>query len=241
MVKPDPSTKSTPKRGAWFFIAALIVTAALIFGTVGIIALFMMPDKNPAPGPRPTHSSEVPAAGRGGCDVPGGDLTAVPTDLRWEARQGVTWPVSDTLGPTEVKDTFPVCFSRSPVGAALAASTVLFAQLDHAPVATGEFYLTDAPGKTAALTAPSAGTSLPEQMQSSGLQLAGFRVDEYTPDRALVRLVFSAPNAATKFVGLPYPMVWVDGDWRVKVLDNGTTGTAVSVNEGQFTPWSHGG
>lgn len=133
-----------------------------------------------------------------------------------------------------------MCFSQSPVGASLAAVSFLFATVDRPAQEASEFYIADSPGKATSVEESGEVTSLPDQLEQYGMQLVGFRVDEYTEDRALVRLVFSSPNSQTGLVGLPYPMVWVDGDWRVKVLDNCRTGEPVPVNEGQFTRWSNG-
>ncbi|WP_424937787.1 MULTISPECIES: hypothetical protein [Bacteria] len=234
--------KLTP--GYW--IALGIVALAVILGVVGFVLMQTQrhePDHETSPptSAEPTTAPEEPKLESGACDVPGGNITTVPADLRWAASAGVTWPISDSLGPVSVKDGFAVCFSRSPVGAALAAVTSQFGAVDHGTVPTMEFYVVDSPGKAIALEKSASLKSLPDQLQQYGMQLVGYRVDEYTESRALVRLVYSVPNSGTGFRALPFPMEWVQGDWRVKLQDTGVTGQAIDVNAGQFTRWSSNG
>lgn len=236
-------TKSKGKAPRWGIWAA-IVGLAVVLGGVGLVYLLGMPDKDDA-GETPP-SSEQPIApssepSTDGCDAKGGNITDVPADLDWAAAAGASWPISPSLGPTSTEDGWPVCFSHSPVGAALAATAIPFATADRAPQDVSEFYIVDSPGKATAVADAADTATLPEQLEQYGMQLVGFRVDEYTEERALVRIVFSSPNSQTGYTGLPYPMVWVDGDWRLKVLDDGSTGQAVPMNDGQFTRWTNNG
>lgn len=231
--------KRKPSR---LWIWAVIVGFAVILGGFGLVYLLGMPDKDHI---RETPSSSEPIAPTNEpdgdkCDAPGGDITDVPTDLEWEATAGVTWPVSSSLGPTSTQDGWSVCFSQSPVGASLAAVTSLFATVTHSPEDVSKFYIAESTGKLTAVAKAGDVTGIAQQLEQYGMQLVGFRVDEFSDDRALVRLVFSSTNSQTGLVGLPYPMIWVNGDWRLKVLDDGSTGQAVPVNEGQFTRWSDG-
>lgn len=224
----------------WWVALGFLAVVALVFGIGFAVAV----SQRAAPAPAPSSSSTETAPdlqAASGCAVPAGDFTDVPGDLRWEATGGVTWPVSDSLGPVATRDGWAVCFSRSPVGAALAAVTSQFASVDHGTVPSMQFYVIDSPGKDVALRKAGSLRSLPDQLQQYGMQLAGFRVDEYTEDRALVRLVFAMPNSETGFRALPFPMEWIDGDWRVKLQDTGATGQAVDVNVGQFTRWTGNG
>lgn len=239
----EPKEKGkAPHWGVW----AAIVAAAVILGGIGLVFLLGMPDKDdtgetPPSTSEPTTPTSEPSTDK--CDVPGGDITAVPTDLEWDAADGITWPVSPSLGPTSSEDGWPVCFSHSPVGVALAASTVLLGTLGRDQAEIIEFFVADSPGKPVALSEAGTSADVAQSIKDKGLQIAGFRVDEYEADRASVTLVFSQPNAQTGFVGLEYTFVWVDNDWRMRVLDDGSAGAgqAIPVNDGQFTKWTSNG
>lgn len=240
--------------GAWHsraagWTAAVILAIAVIVGGISVgMSIFAPanPDTNSTPVPvvtessAPATSAPTSTAQAGGCDVPAGDTSlrpAIPKDLRWIASQGLTWPVSATYGPTKEKDGFGVCFARSPLGAALAASSMLYSQYNgHSTKEMTQFYVVDSPGKQIALGNAGAGSSASD-FAKMGANIAGFMVDEFTPDRVGVTLVFSYPQSDTGYIGLPYTLVWVDGDWRIKLLDNGGTGQAVKPVQGQFVQW----
>jgi hypothetical protein len=212
--------------------------AAIIAGLAGVAAC-----ASAGAPPRATETSSVSvpelAERAESCHAPIGEFAHAPDDLRWEAIDGASWPVSDSLGPTANQDGWAVCFSRSPVGAALAATSILFAAVEHSAVDVTEFYMIDSPGKTAALeTARTTDAAdFVAGLRETGMTLVGFRVDEYTPDRASIQLVFSLPQSKTGYAGMPLTMVWTDGDWRLKVLDDGTISEASEMTAGDFEMW----
>lgn len=229
----------------WFWAA--VVGAAVILGGIGLVFLLGMPDRDDAAETSPSTSE--PAAPTNGpstdkCDVPGGDITDVPADLTWEAWNGITWPESPSLGPTSTKDEWPVCFSHSPTGAALALSAATIGSLEQPPVDVVEFWVADSSGKPAALESAAGSSSefVAQSMKDKGMQLAGFRVDDYETERAVVSLVFSMPSSQTGYVGAQYTLLWIEGDWRLQALDDGSlSDSSFPVNSGQFTEWGHHG
>lgn len=243
---PGKASKAWNSRPvAW--TSAVILVLAVVVAAVMVVWSIVSPaepeGKNyPVAGPSSTSTAQGSTqAPNGACDVPKGDTSLrpkLPTDLRWKASQGLTWPLSNTYGPTQTKDGFDVCFSRSPLGAALAATTMLYAQYDgHTAKEMAEFFLVDSPGKKM-LLAQSDSDSSGTDLTSSGMTAAGFIADEFTPDRAGVTLVFSLPQSQTGYMGVPITLVWVDGDWRMKVLDSGNFGTISNPVKGQFVEWS---
>lgn len=221
--------------------------ALVVFGVViaAIVLAFTAPAKPGAQDPQPSQPTTEPAtrptSDNGECNVPVGDTSLrpkLPADLRWEAAQGLTWPVSATGGPTRTKDGFPVCFARSPLGAALAATTMLYSQYNgHTPREMMQFYVVDSAGKTALLGSAGGSSSSAGDLAKLGANPMGFIADEYSPDRAGISLVFSVPQSETGYVGIPTTLVWVNGDWRLKLLDNGSFGTTSKPVEGQFVKW----
>lgn len=229
------------------------ITLWLSFGVLGaaVIAaliIFFLPTENSTDAPdvaataSPAPASSAPTADAGGvgCTAPPSDDRKVPSDLRWAAVDGVTWPVSDSTGPTKTTDGFPACFEHSPVGAALAAVTFLYSQIEHSPLDSSMFYLADSVGKDVVLeqVQGNPASELKESLEENGVTMVGFQIEEYDDDRAAVRLVLRFPGSATGQRGLPFPMVWVDGDWKVKPLDTGSTGQATDVGATEYTPWT---
>ncbi|QNE45449.1 hypothetical protein F1C15_15875 (plasmid) [Frigoribacterium sp. NBH87] len=235
----DTTRKSRITLWASAGVLLLAVVAALVIFLVP--AGDSTPDSDGTTAPRPSSSPEpAPDADGIGCEAEPSDDRDVPEDLRWETVDGIAWPVSDTVGPTTTEDGFSACFEHSPVGAALAGVTYVYSQLEHSPQEVGEFYLAESPGRDAALSEVDANTPslLRDQLQDNGMTIVGYKIEEYDGDRASIRLVLRVPGSATGFRGLPAPMQWVDGDWKVKLLDTGSTGQASDVTSGSFTYWT---
>lgn len=240
-------SENAPKGRRTSLVAAIVVIALLIVVLAGG-GLWLLLNRDAGPSSEPSGSASTPpltpatsGTTEGKCDAPKGDMTDVPSDLAWSASQGVTWPTSPSLGPTSTEDGFGTCFSQSPIGAALAAVTSMYAAVDHDARDTVRFYVVDSIGKTKVLAQTDTPKPLSEQLASAGMTLVGFQVAEYQPDRATIRLVFSVPNSPTGYRTIPRTLVWVDGDWRVRLLDNGSTGEATDANAGQFVSWSDHG
>lgn len=129
--------KKNNRTGLW--VAGAVVLVAVLIGVVGLLW--------PRLGETPPTANETshPAApvGEGPCptSIPASTTSTVPSDLRWAASKGVTWPVSDTVGPTSTSNGFPTCFQHSPIGAALFGTSFLTASLNSAAYDLFNFYL----------------------------------------------------------------------------------------------------
>lgn len=215
---------------------ALWASVALVFFVAILLFLILVKPAGTAEPPTPVAGETTEATGE--CDVPEGDTSskpAMPKDLRWEAENGWTWPVSDTYGPTKTKDGFPACFARSPLGAALTAVSMNAAgNLINARQA-GEFYAIDSPGKEVLL-----GKTPDKAARTTPATFSGFIVDSFTGDEASITLVVATAASSTGYAGLPLTFRWVDGDWKFKVLDDGSTfvGQPPAPVKGGFVEWS---
>jgi len=158
----------------------------------------------------------------------------MPSDLRWEADKGWTWPVSDTYGPTETKDGFPVCFARSPLGAALTAVSMNASANVISARKAVELYGMESKGKDVLL-----GKTPDGPAATSPASFAGFIVDSFTGDEAAITLVMATPISSTGYTGLPGTFKWVDGDWKLKILDDGSSfvGQPPVPVKGGFVEW----
>ncbi len=214
----------------WVSIIILVLIAGMA------VLIIANPAKDdPKAGAAGESSPAASPVAKEGCDVPVGDTSStpkMPKDLRWEAKAGWTWPVSDTYGPTQAKDGYGVCFARSPLGAALMGISVNSNGnvLDEKEAI--KLYVAASPGKDVLLAKP----ETPEQ---TPISYSGFIVDSFTPDSAQVTLVFATPDTATGFTGLPLSFRWVDGDWKQEVLDDGSLfrGQAIEPQRGDFVEW----
>ena len=225
--------------------AAGIVAIAVVVLVVVILLGIFAPVKQADPAPQQSEAVPVPSASAsadtGECNVPVGDTSyrpKMPKDLRWAAAQGLTWPVSASVGPTKGKDGFPACFARSPLGAALFGTTTVYGiwASGDSRKAT-DFYTLDGPGKPILLE-KSSGKKLAQSVADAGWSAAGFIVDSFTPDEAQVTIVFGTPGSQTGYTGFPLTLRWNKGDWRVKVLDTGAVWTAATAPvKGQFVEW----
>jgi hypothetical protein len=219
------------KTAWWAAVAVVFIVAVLAF----LILVKPAPQNTPQAGESTTQPTE-------GCNVPEGDTSskpAMPSDLRWEADKGWTWPVSDTYGPTETKDGFPVCFARSPLGAALTAVSMNASANVISARKAVELYTMESKGKDVLL-----GKTPDEPAATSPASFAGFIVDSFSEDEAAITLVIETPISTSGYTGLPLTFRWIDGDWKLKVVDDGSmfVGQPPVPVKGGFVEWvgTHG-
>lgn len=227
---------ASPRRNKITLWASVIVLVLIAGMAVLIVTTKSKDDPQPKAGNEQSSPAASPVAKQEGCDVPVGDTSSkpkMPKDLRWEASNGWTWPVSDTYGPTQEKDGYGVCFARSPLGAALMATTFNSSGNVLDAKEALELYVADSPGKDVQLAKSATDDATP-------VSYSGFIVDSFSQDQAQVTLVFATPNTATGFTGLPLSFRWVDGDWKQEVLDDGSLfrGQPIEPQRGDFVEWS---
>lgn len=139
--------------------------------------------------------------------------TAGPADVSWDLWKGVALPVSPTAGPANVHDGVAESYARTPEGALVAAPQIMYRAAYGPTEQVVKAQVVDGSGrdKLLAQSSPSRGTD-------GGVpQVAGFKFDSYSPDRADIQLVVrTGQGALTSFL---LRLEW-DGDWRlVPTLD----------------------
>jgi hypothetical protein len=216
------------KVALWASVALVFLVAVLLF------LILVKPAGTTPPNPIAVETTKA----TGDCDVPEGDTSskpAMPKDLRWEADKGWTWPVSDTYGPTKTKDGYGVCFARSPLGAALTAVSMNASANLISARKTVELYTMDSKGKEVLLA-----KTPNEPAATSPASFAGFIVDSFTEDEASITLVIATPASSSGYTGLPLTFRWIDGDWKLKVIDDGSmfVGQPPVPVKGGFVEWS---
>lgn len=217
---------------------ASAVVLVLVLG-MAVLVIFTGPKKEPAPvagSPAPSTGAATTPPAEEACNVPVGDTSStpkMPDDLRWEAKDGWTWPVSDTYGPTQREGEFGVCFAQSPLGAALMAVNFNAESNLYGFKNALKVYVADSPGRDTLMADATGETNEP-------ISYSGFIVDSFTPNNAQVTLVFASPDTSTGFTGLPLSFTWVDGDWKQDFLDDGSLfrGQAIAPQRGDFVEWT---
>lgn len=262
---PGPQKQPSRIRAAWNTSTfgggtgkqwTLITSWALVGVLIVLAAVALWPTGTPGQEPRATSSTtgdEAPSADdggghpdeHGGCPVGATSdarPTAAPSDIEWEAAYGSTWPVSASVGPTATVDGVARCFEHSPMGAALAAVNILegvrVLGLEEA-TAVIDAQFADTPGKQVVRDGIAQASPDNPPEQRVGPRLLGFKIVSYTPDEARIVCVEAWPNAP-QYTGETITVVWVDGDWRMQVEDDGkiTAYGTVTVDPGSYLPWA---
>lgn len=177
---------------------------------------------------------------------PAVDVSAAPADVTWRSVAGLEVPTSRDDGPAKTSP--PQGYSHTPQGAALAA-------------ANGQAALATAPDSTwpdvvRTVTAPGAGRDQFAQartlMSVSGsvdsedaATFAGFKVTEYTPEKAIVLLATTTPpgpDDAALRTAYPVQLAWTGGDWKLVLptQSDDIDATEIADLDG-FTTWKEDG
>ncbi|WP_280468162.1 hypothetical protein [Nocardia cyriacigeorgica] len=166
------------------------------------------------------------AAGCGGGQT-GPDLSAAPSQVRWEPFQGVALPHADQ-GPARESDGAATGFDHSPPGAALAAIThavrLSVATDSQWPKVVAE-EVVPGPAKDEwvvsrvllSITGPAAPEYAP--------RLLGYKITGYTDERSAVD-VYTEYSDSSKAVNHTV-VEWLDEDWRLRLPDPDSTARPV--------------
>ncbi|MFD8245069.1 hypothetical protein [Nocardia sp. NPDC059691] len=159
----------------------------------------------------------------GGADSVGPDLSAAPTDVRWQPFQGVPLPHTGQ-GPRSTADGAATGFEHSPRGAAIAALThsvrlAVAADTQWAKVAAAE--LVPGPGKDEwavnrvqlSITGPAGPEFAP--------RLLGYKITGYSESRSTVD-VYTEYSDRSKAVHHT-AVEWFGDDWRLRLPDPDST------------------
>ncbi|QGG39909.1 hypothetical protein [Aeromicrobium yanjiei] len=226
----------------------LIASAALI-GLIVIAGIVLVTfrltgggdEEGPNAGPAP---SATPAGSAGdqrsssACGLPDSQDTALTDapDAEWKILGTSAVPQNESTGPAQVEDDIPRCFARSPEGALFAATwlTVLLNEPRFASEALVRSRMVPGPALDAFLASDDGGatTKIPAQ-------IAGFRIEDYSPDRSTVSVIARLTDGPDSggLLQIVMTMVWQEGDWKWELSSAGIQGNAVTSLSG-FVPWS---
>ena len=143
------------------------------------------------------------------------DFQSAPADIRWvSGPAGLSYPVSESAGPTSTSGEVPVGFANSPQGAVVAA---IVAQVFMAGAG-------DQVWPVVAQTLIEPGIGRDQWSQARALvsvtsrvenppRFRGFRVSDFTGSSAVVTLAVTYPNGT--LAAYPVQVSRSSGDWRV--------------------------
>lgn len=224
-----------------FALVAVGVVTLVVIAVVGAVLLRSDDEKSAGPKPAPsspTRSSKSSSA-CGLKDGPTAGLQKAPA-AEWKFVGKLAAPFSRTAGPAKTTEGAHHCFARSTEGAVFAAAfTAIDGSAGADPVKAIELhYLPTSPGYAAALDEARAQSGRPS---SSGLQIAGFRVDSSLRDSATVTLALRSSGGANAggLVAFTLTLKWDDasGDWRTVMPPDGPQANALGSLDG-FVEWS---
>lgn len=229
------------RRG--FVIAAIVVGAIVLLGVVAIIASLLTGgnDEEPEPTSAPTTSvSTEPAdADPSACGLEGYEETSSldgPPSNDWELVGTVAAPVDPRgAGPGVVDDNgFRSCYAHTAEGALFAAVGYVAVGSDTRNVPRLFELLAAGPVRDQLEASPAPGDA-----SATRLQVAGFKINSYSPDEATVDVAWQVTSEGSALVSLPTVLTWEDGDWKVVIGESGPPFAPSPLeNLGGYTPWA---
>ncbi len=236
----DSTQPSNPFASRGFIAAAIVIGVILLAGVVVLVTALTAPH---TPVAQPTSTPSGPVASgddKSVCGLPGfeteSSLTAAPA-TKWELVGTVAAPSDPKVGPGKVSsDGIRSCYAHTAEGA-------LYAIVNYMALASDARTLPHLPelvepgkGRDAAVAA----TSPDAAPSNSRLQVAGFKVNSYSSDEAVIDVAWTVTSSGNQLVSLPLVMHWVDGDWKVSLTDDGKFPFASAPLEslGGYIPWA---
>lgn len=237
MSTEDPgSANPFARRG---FVAAVVVVGVIVvLGIFVLVSSLLAPAKTP-PITEPTTAPTQSAADASVCGLEGFEATSSLTkapEVKWELVGTVAVPVDPTVGPGAIDDDgFRSCFAHTAEGALFATINYFALSSDARTFPRIPELIEPGPGRDAAASAAGG-----EQTANTRLQVAGFKVNSYTGEEAVIDVVWSVTTSGGRLVSLPIVLHWVDGDWKIALTEKGQLpfSSAPLENLGGYIPWA---
>ncbi|MGW2793580.1 hypothetical protein ACWC9H_27125 [Streptomyces sp. NPDC001251] len=223
--------KTGPFGSKWFIASAAFVAGVVLLGVLVAVRGGGSPGDSPARAAPPAPSTPASTASPSGPALPPGVCPALtdtdshiplnpPTDnVTWSIVDGWALPASRTAGPAQVNGDVARCYAHTPVGALLASVQITARAMsakdwraiaDQQMVGDGKAnYIS-----TRADFEKTQGTSAAVGPDEHG-QLAAFKYVTYSPDTAVVELVWRAKTGALGAGAVT--LRWDGGDWKNEV------------------------
>ncbi|WP_436786937.1 hypothetical protein [Yinghuangia sp. YIM S10712] len=171
---------------------------------------------SPSGAPVPTASAENAAPD---------DAATNPADVgnvMWSRFNGVAVPFSETAGPLAANGDVARCYAHTPTGATIAAVQISV-RYRFSPDWRNimQHQMQPEPSRDAAIeirerTAAAVGKATTEIVEERLRQVVGYQIVSYSEEAAMISIV-SADSSGKALVSSLYSMVWLDGDWKLRV------------------------
>jgi len=235
MTNMKAPSKRDPKSIAAAVLVALIVLAGIILIGVNTFGGGDRARKTTSP-PGTTPSQGAPSSSSS-CGLPDGNQV-VPTEppkAVWKIVGTSAAPVSPTIGPGKSQAGVGTCFAHSPSGALFAATwlTILLNEPKYATADLARSRILPGAALDSFLKAPDKPT------EHVPFQIAGFRIEDFSPARSTVSVVIRYTEGAVngQLAQVVMTMVWSDGDWKWQLPAAGYQGNGITSLNG-FTSWN---
>ncbi len=204
-------------------IVGVIVTLGLILSVLGIVGDRHEPLPAAAAPAAATDAAQQPSV----CGLPDVELSGTvdkPPVAQWALVGTIAAPTVEGQGPGRIEDDgFRSCFAHTPTGAVVAAAN-LAAMGSYAPLRPrfNREALAPGPGRDAVLA------RVTSQDTAGGVraQLVGFQLLRYTGAQADLDLALMTSSGQS--FGFTVYLQWGEGDWKVRVADDGSDLSSVS-------------
>ncbi|WP_104135173.1 hypothetical protein [Cryobacterium sp. Y62] len=225
------------------FIAAAIIVGIILLAAIIVLVTSLTRDTGDnitQPTSNPTSTApNGDAADKSVCGLSGletkSSLTLAPPN-EWELVGSVAAPTDpEGAGPGTTAGQFRTCFAHTAEGALFAAVNAVAASTDSRNSSRMWELLANGPAKDAVKAAG-------EQTTSSGntrLQVAGFKVNNYSAAEATIDVAYTITSEGGSLVSYPTVVRWEGGDWKVVVTETGAPiAPGPLSNLGGYIPWS---
>lgn len=222
----DPSPWTRP----WFVAAAVFLGLVVALGvTIAVWPDGQHPTDRTAPAPIEGSGGPVAASagasGTAAAPLPTALPTRPPADVTWQLAGQHSVPVSATAGPRSVDGGVASGYAHTPEGALVAAAQLAARSAFSAgkeswePTVQSQFVPGDDRDRLLAAL-----RSAPEQAADPGevSPLVGYIYQAYTPDTAVIGLVYRAPGGTARYHVVTTTMQWRDGDWKMVAPPGGS-------------------
>jgi hypothetical protein len=236
----NTETKS-PFRGRGFIAAAIVIGVIVLAAIVVLVTSLTGGEPEIKPTGTPTATPTSSAADESICGLDGiettSSLNGAPQN-DWELVGTVAAPTEpEGAGPGVSADGFRSCYSHTAEGALYAAVNWFALSSDARNVAKLPELVEPGAGRDAAIAAAAGESLLPSETR---LQVAGFKINSYDGQEAVVDVAWTVTSEGGALVSLPTVLHWVDGDWKIVLTDEGTFPYASSplTSLGGYIPWA---
>ena len=251
----EEESNPSPFTRPGFLVAAVLVALILIAAVLvvinnsgksgnsgaGVSTTSAPPPVATSPTPEPTPAGSRSICGLKGEKVEAARLSKAPEVEQWDYQGTMAYPTSKAVGPGAKNPAgFRYCFQHTPEGALFTTAYALAVGSTPEAARTWLGYFAP-PGRFRdALVSPSAVSSTDAAAQVR-MDIAGFRLLEYTGETARVDIAVTGASQGVPFTGsYIYNLAWTAGDWRMNTNLSDAFSFAIIPNTAGYVPWGSG-